>query len=104
MIFGESDRPINGEFVLLCEDVLSTGGSISLTQEAITDCGAIALPAVLALVNRSGLWGIDGSKIFALVDRPIQSIDPKRCKLCYAGSEAIRPKEGKNWGRLNAIY
>lgn len=88
--------------VLLCEDVLSTGGSIELTTTTTTDAGGIALPFILVLVNRSGLTEVSGKKIIALIDHPMPMWMPEECPLCRQGSEALRPKE--NWARLNVPY
>ncbi len=90
--------------VLLCEDVLSTGGSIELTAAAVKDAGGIVLPYVLVLVNRSGLTEIGGKKIVALIDHLMPMWEPDECPLCKQGSEAIRPKGTENWDRLNANY
>lgn len=90
--------------VLLCEDVLSTGGSIELTAKAIEHAEGIVLPYVLVLVNRSGLTEIGGRKIVALIDHPMPMWEPHECPLCKEGSEAIRPKGTENWDRLNANY
>lgn len=93
-----------GEKVLLCEDVVTTGGSVELTTKAVEEAGGIVLPAVVALVNRSGLTEINGKKIVALIDRPMPIWSPEECPLCKLGSEAIHPKAVENWIRLNAEY
>lgn len=90
--------------VLLCEDVLSTGGSIELTAKAIEYVNGIILPYVLVLVNRSGLTEIGDKKIVALIDHPMPMWEPHECPLCKQGSEAIRPKGTENWDLLNASY
>jgi orotate phosphoribosyltransferase len=101
MIFSDADlRRLPGSMVLLCEDVLTTCGSIDLTATAVTNAGGIVLPVILALVNRSGLTEVDGKNIIALIDRPMPTWDPDECPLCRMGSEALRPKD--NWAQLNA--
>ncbi|MFA5764245.1 MAG: phosphoribosyltransferase family protein [Candidatus Paceibacterota bacterium] len=89
-----------GQSILLCEDVLTTGGSVGLTESAVANAGGATLPFLLVLVNRSGLKEVNGKKIIALIDREMPMWDPGKCPLCIAGSEAVRPKE--NWARLNA--
>ncbi|HET8574607.1 MAG TPA: hypothetical protein VFM02_00340 [Candidatus Paceibacterota bacterium] len=91
------------ERVLMTEDVVTTGESVHLAEEAITAAGGMVFPVVLAFVNRSGLGVIDGKKVIALVDHPSAEWSPKECPLCKKGSEAIRPKEHGNWERLNML-
>ena len=93
-----------GERILLVEDVLTTGGSVDLTAEAVTNAGGVVLPFVIILVNRSGLTEVNGKKIVALIDRPMPMWTPDECPLCKQGSEALRPKGTENWDRLNAEY
>lgn len=93
-----------GEQVLLCEDVLTTGGSVDLATRAVEEAGGIVLPFVVVLVNRSGLVEVGGKQIVALIDRPMPMWSPDECPLCKQGSEAIKPKGKENWVRLNASY
>jgi orotate phosphoribosyltransferase len=105
MVFsGEEISSINGQTILLCEDVITTGGSVELAASAVTNAGGSVLPFILVLVNRSGLSDVDGKKIVALVDRPMPLWEPNECPLCKEGSEALRPKDPENWVRLNATY
>lgn len=105
MIFNERDLDLlPGKSILLCEDVLTTGGSVILAATAVFDAAGIVLPYVLTLVNRSGLKEIDGLKIIALIDYEMPMWEPDGCPLCEQGSEAIRPKGEENWARLNATY
>ncbi|TSC70437.1 MAG: orotate phosphoribosyltransferase [Parcubacteria group bacterium Gr01-1014_46] len=104
MVFSSSDRMlVLGRYSLLCEDVLTTGGSVGLTASAIRNCGGLVLPFIGALVNRSGKDMVGRSKIVALISRGMPMWQPEECPLCAVGSEAIRPK-GENWARLNAKY
>ncbi|PIQ91668.1 MAG: hypothetical protein COV70_02340 [Parcubacteria group bacterium CG11_big_fil_rev_8_21_14_0_20_39_22] len=93
---------VRGSYVLLCEDVITTGGSVDLTIEAVDSVGGASMPFILTLVNRSGLTEISGREIISLIDRPMPIWTPEECPLCKQGSEAIRPKD--NWDRLNARY
>lgn len=90
--------------VLLCEDVLTTGGSVDLAVAATIQAGGRPLPFILVLVNRSGLKEVNGRKIISLIDRPMPMWSPEECPLCQQGSEAIRPKGAEEWARLNADY
>lgn len=93
-----------GEDILLTEDVLTTGGSVDLTANAVNEAGGNVLPFVAVLVNRSGLKEVDGKKIVALIDRTMSTWSANECPLCKEGSEAIRPKGIENWNRLNTSY
>jgi len=108
MVFSEKEvrNVLPGQLVLLCEDVLTTGGSVDLTANAVIKAGGITLPFLLVLVNRSGLTEVSGKKIIALIDRPMPMWAPEDCPLCKEGTkEVLRPKEPKeNWERLNAPY
>lgn len=92
-----------GARVLVCEDVVSTGGSTRKTIEAIQATGGGSgkvdiLPVVIALVNRSGAADLDGRKIEAVVTPAIHTWKPEACPLCAKGSEAVRPKS--HWKAL----
>ncbi len=103
MIFESEEKELfSGRSVLLCEDVLSTGGSIDLTVEAVLNAECIVLPCVLVLVNRSGLKELNGKKIVALIDREMTMWEPDDCPLCKQGSSAVRAKD--NWALLTAPY
>ncbi len=104
-VFADVDVPmINGNQVLLCDDVLTTGGSFDLVVDAVTQAGGTVLPVVLVLVNRSGLSVIAGRRIFSLIDRPMPIWTADECLRCKQGSKALRPKEGDNWRLLNQLY
>ncbi len=105
MVFNNPERRVqNGEVVLRCEDVVSTGLSIDLTLRAIIQRGGIATRYVLALVNRSGMSKINGYDIVSLISRPASMWIPQECPLCAQGSEALHPKIPENWARLTAKY
>ena len=93
-----------GELFLSVEDTLTSGKSVGLTVAAGEEAGGIALPFILALVNRSGLKEVNGKQIIALIDQHMPKWKPEDCPLCKMGSEAIRPKERDNWAALNADY
>jgi orotate phosphoribosyltransferase len=108
MVFTDSEKfPQPGEAVLLCEDVLTTGGSVDLAASAVVSAGATVLPFVVVLVNRSGLDEVSGKKIISLINRPMPIWSPGKdtCELCAVGSEAIRPRQpAENWARLTGTY
>ncbi|MEK7165867.1 MAG: hypothetical protein AAB874_03630 [Patescibacteria group bacterium] len=103
MVFDDPENTVlRGESVLLCEDVLTTGGSIALTVKVIEKARGGVLPFILVLVNRSGFVEFDGIRVISLIDQYMPIWTPDECPLCKQGSVAIRPKD--NWEILNANY
>lgn len=92
-----------GERVLICEDIITTGGSALEAAKAIKDLGG-EIVAFAALANR-GFCARVGSDItakancklpndipfFALEDFEFDIYSPDDCPLCVNGSEAIKP-------------
>ena len=103
MVFKRTS-PQEGELVLLVEDVLTTGGSVSLMLKAIRACKAETIPFVGLIVNRSGQTEVEGHKLVALITRPMPMWEPNECPLCVVGSQVIPAKGKENWARLNADY
>jgi orotate phosphoribosyltransferase len=103
MEFGRAG-PRTSELVLPCEDVLTTGGSVESMLDAVASAGALAVPFVLVLVNRSGLTSIAGHRIIALIERHLPIWKPNECPLCKEGSVALRPKGEENWKQLLQEY
>lgn len=105
MVFSDEELGLlPGQSVVLCEDVLTTGGSVELTATAVIKARGTVLPWVLALVNRSGLSEVSGKKIVALIDHPMPTWTAEECPLCKKGSDAIRPRWLDNWARLCLSY
>ncbi|MFA6297389.1 MAG: phosphoribosyltransferase family protein [Candidatus Paceibacterota bacterium] len=103
MVFSDEEaRLLPGRSVLLCEDVLTTGGSIDRTETAVIVAGGIVMPFILTLVNRSGLKEVSGKRIISLIDYHMPQWTPAECPLCKKGSKAIPAKD--NWELLNAEY
>lgn len=101
----EECEQVSGKLVTLCDDVITTAGSVRRTARAISEAGGVTTPLIVCLVNRSGLQSIHGRQIVALVDRSMPAWAPEECPLCLLGSEALtNPKEPQNWARLTATY
>jgi len=99
MIFDDQDlKKIAGKSVLLCEDVLTTGGSVELAGEAVLEAGGSVLPFVAALVNRSGKTQLGGLQVVALINQCMSNWSPEECPLCKKGSRPLRPKD--NWSEF----
>ena len=92
-----------GEKVLICEDIITTGGSALEAATIIESLGAEVV-AFAALANRGfcSRYGIDKEPklecklpttkpLFALADFEFEIYDPSDCPLCKEGSEAVKP-------------
>jgi len=92
-----------GEKILICEDIITTGGSAMEAAEVIESLGGEVV-AFAALANR-GFCQREGSDLrpsevcklpknrpfFALDDFTFEMFSPDTCPLCQAGSVAIKP-------------
>ena len=92
-----------GERVLVCEDIITTGGSALEAARAIEALGGEVV-AFAALANR-GFCKRNGSTLgpkencslpeskplFALADFDFEMYAPDNCPLCKDGSQAIKP-------------
>lgn len=102
MIFDNPKRSVQvGEHVLMCEDVVTTGGSVKRAIDGVKKHGGEVLPYLLPIVNRSGQTCIEGLTLCGLITRDLPIWKPEECPLCPAGSTAIRPKE--HWAELTAL-
>ncbi|HSR89537.1 MAG TPA: hypothetical protein VLK22_04075 [Candidatus Udaeobacter sp.] len=103
MVFNKVERQLlsnNRPLVIICEDAITTAGSVKLTVDAVMKEGAEVVPLVAALMNWSGQQEADGREIISLVNRDMTVWKPNDCPLCKAGSQALRPKD--NWEILTA--
>jgi len=92
-----------GEKILICEDIITTGGSAMEAAKIIEELGATVV-AFASLANR-GFCQREGSDLkpkaecklpnkvpfFALDDFTFEMFSPEECPLCKAGSQAIKP-------------
>lgn len=92
-----------GEKVLICEDIITTGGSAMEAAKIIEELGATVV-AFASLANR-GFCKREGTDItpksecklpsnipfFALEDFTFEMFTPEECPLCKTGSIAIKP-------------
>jgi len=91
------------ENILICEDIITTGGSAMEAAKIMDKLGANVV-AFAALANR-GFCKREGTSnepkaecklpketpFFALADFEFEIYEPSNCPLCKAGSEAIKP-------------
>ena len=92
-----------GEKVLMCEDIITTGGSAMEAAAVVKSLGG-EIVGVAALANR-GFCKRENSDVttkancklpqdipfFALADFTFEMYAPEECPMCKAGSEAIKP-------------
>lgn len=92
-----------GESVVICEDIVTTGGSAMEASDVVSEAGGEVV-AFAALANR-GFCRREGSKripdatcklpentpFFALEDFEFPIYSPDRCPLCAEGSTATKP-------------
>ncbi len=92
-----------GEKVLICEDIITTGGSAMEAKEVIESLGAEVV-GFGALANRGFCKRVGSSKepksecklpkdlpLFALADFEFEMYEPDNCPMCKSGSVAIKP-------------
>lgn len=92
-----------GERVIVCEDIITTGGSAMEAAKAIEALGGVVV-GFAALANRgfckrsgsalerkSNCSLPDNKPLFALADFDFEMYAPESCPLCAGGSEAIKP-------------
>jgi orotate phosphoribosyltransferase len=92
-----------GERILICEDIITTGGSAMEASNIIESLGGKVV-AFASLANR-GFCKREGTDIsskeecklpsnipfFALADFSFQMFLPDECPMCQAGGEPIKP-------------
>jgi orotate phosphoribosyltransferase len=92
-----------GEKVIICEDIITTGGSALKASQAIEALGGVVV-AFASLANRGFCKRVGSDHeakvecslptnvpLFALDDFTFEMFSPKECPLCQAGSVAIKP-------------
>ena len=93
----------SGERIIVCEDIITTGGSAMEAADALAELGADVI-AFAALANR-GFCHRQGTvsdakpecklpreiPFFALADFEFAMYTPEECPMCAEGSEAIKP-------------
>jgi len=91
------------ENILICEDIITTGGSALEAARVATEMGA-NIVAYAALANRGFCARVGSNQkakstcklpkevpFFALADFEFDIYDPKSCPLCKDGSKAYKP-------------
>jgi len=72
------------EKVLVVDDVMTTGGSVLETIEAVKKAGA-ELKGVAVFIDRSAEKPDFGAPFFSLYHEKVETFDPENCPLCQQG-------------------
>ena len=91
MVFRRSFVLSPGERVLLVEDAISTGGSVSQVADTVKSAGALVV-GVAALVDRTGGRVNFGVPFRPLLTMDLKSYEPEECPMCRAGEPLVLPK------------
>jgi len=87
-----------GERVLVCEDVVTTGGSVREVIEIVRAAGGI-VAGVGSIVDRSGgtvrFEIAEGGRQQAVMTLQAVTYQPASCPLCAAGTPAVKPGSRK---------
>ncbi|MFQ5798033.1 MAG: orotate phosphoribosyltransferase [Bacteroidota bacterium] len=84
----------SGERVLVCEDVITTGGSVYEVIDMLKNAGGIIF-GVGCIVDRSGgkakFSAAHEKSPFSVLQIDVISYDPRNCPLCRQGLELMKP-------------
>ncbi len=84
----------SGERVMVCEDVITTGGSVYEVIDMLMNSGGIIL-GVGCIVDRSGgkakFSAAREKSPFSLLQMDVITYDPRNCPLCRQGLEVMKP-------------
>ena len=83
-----------GENVLVCEDVITTGGSVQEVIDIVKNIGG-TLAGVAAIVDRSG-GKVPFEKMFATMVMNVVTYGPEECPLCKQGTKPEKPGSRSN--------
>ena len=78
-----------GEKVLVCEDVITTGGSVQEVIDIVNHAGAMVV-GVGAVVNRSGERTVF-KNLYAAITMNVVTYRPEQCPLCQQGIPVEKP-------------
>lgn len=101
-------KPADGETVLNCEELRTSGGTAMAVAAAVQEANPKArlLNYVPLVVDRPPVGASntleDGRVVLPLMRYEVQTWDVLNgevCPLCVAGSPALRPREGDNWAQ-----
>ena len=79
-----------GEQVLVCEDVITTGGSVSEVLQIVRDQNGI-IAGVGSIVDRSGGKVNFNNTLYAAMQMDVVTYQPESCPLCARGIPIDKP-------------
>ncbi len=79
-----------GERVLVCEDVVTTGGSVQEVIDVVREAGGEVI-GVFCIVDRSAGKANFGAPLLSTLQLAPETYSPENCPLCAAGSAAEKP-------------
>jgi orotate phosphoribosyltransferase len=79
-----------GERVVVCEDVVTTGGSVVEVLNIVRERGGVPVAAAY-IVDRSGGTVDFGVSSVSLLRLHVVTWQPADCPLCRTGSPAVKP-------------
>ena len=82
----------SGERALVCEDVVTTGGSLGAVMEIVKKDGGVVAGAG-CIVDRSNgrVRGPHGEALFSLLTMDVVTYKPEKCPLCQQKMPLIKP-------------
>lgn len=83
-----------GERVLVCEDVVTTGGSVFEVIEIVRSCGALPVGVGVIVDRSNGKVDFSVPKVATIVLDAV-SFEPDSCELCGQGVPFIKPGSRK---------
>ncbi len=89
-VFRRGFRLAPGERVLVVDDIMTTGGSVQETIDAVRSAGAAVVGAAV-LVDRSGGGARLDVPLHALWSVDVPTFDPADCPDCAAGRPLTKP-------------
>lgn len=79
-----------GEKILVCEDVVTTGGSVQEVIDMVREAGGEVI-GVFCIVDRSNGKANFGAPLLSTLQLAPETYSPENCPLCAAGSTAQKP-------------
>jgi orotate phosphoribosyltransferase len=80
-----------GERVLVCEDVVTTGGSVEEVIRIVKSCGGVPAGVGLLVDRSGGTVRFETRDQFALLHMDVTTYPPETCPLCAAGQAVMKP-------------
>jgi orotate phosphoribosyltransferase len=81
---------LQGEKLLIVEDVITTGSSVMEVSDVVSSRGGVPV-AFASIVNRSEGRFRPGAPYYACVNMDIPIYTPAECPLCASGVPAVKP-------------